>query len=272
MRIYITLSEEPVYINPFVREIITAVPEDIIGIGIQTEKGLVAGATWCRKLEYLLTLAIISGPLHLVKKGFLFTAFHLFRKLAFLGVNNPLSICRAAKKANIPVTYCSNINSREFIDFLREQQPDVIINQAQRILSQEFINSARVGCLNRHAALLPTYRGRLAPFWAWFNGEAETGLSIHFIDAELDNGPILVQKKVPILPKDTVDSLLDKIFYDVAPGAMLEALEMIRTDRWQDSLIPNDPTKASYYSSPRIKDALHYRVIRLRRLLFGNQD
>lgn len=271
MRIFITVSEEPVYINPFIRTLIEALPHEIVGIGIQKGKGLVTGKTPGRKLEYLLTLAVISGPLHLAKRFFLFGTFLLCEKLSFTGLANPLSISRAACRLGIPVTYCDDVNSREFMDFLRQQNVDVIINQAQRILSKEFIEIPRIGCLNRHAALLPKYRGRLAPFWAYLRGEKETGLSIHFIDEQLDNGPILVQKRVSITSRDTVDSLLDRIFLQVAPGAMLEALELIRTGRYLEYLIDNDATQATYYSSPRLKDALEYRRVLFRRLFLGTK-
>jgi len=269
MRIFITVSDEPVYINPFISKLIQAIPEEIVGIGIQKGQGIVTGNNWARKMEYLLTLAVISSPLHLARRFYLLCSFSLFEKLSLLGLKNPLSISQTARKFGIPVTYCDNVNSDTFLGFLRQQNIDVIINQAQRILTKEFIDVPRVGCLNRHGALLPKYRGRLAPFWAYLNGEEETGVSIHFIDEQLDNGPILVQKKIPITESDSVDTLLDKIFFEIAPAAMLEALDLIRTGEYLHCQMENDAGKASYFTSPRLKDALRYRRIRLRRLLFG---
>ena len=271
MRIFITVSEEPFYINPFIKKIIRSLPHEIVGLGIQQGKTVVAGKTLGRKLEYLLTLGVMSDPLNLVKRVFLFGSFLMFEKLSLVGFSNPLSISRTAEQYNIPITYCDNVNSAEFLSFLKEQKPDVIINQAQRILSKAFIDIPRLGCLNRHAALLPKYRGRLAPFWAYMNGEQATGLSIHFIDEQLDNGPILVQKTVSIKRWDTVDSLLDRIFLEIAPAAMLEALELIRSGKYPVCLLENDSSQATYFSSPRLKDALAYRLVMLRRLLCGTK-
>lgn len=269
MRIFITVTDEPVYITPFITTLIHLIPQEIVGIGIQQGKTAVAGKTFSKKLEYLFAIAVISDPWNLIRRSCLYGCFLIFEKLSFLGINNPISVGTAANQYNIPVTYCKNVNSQEFIQFLKEQNPDVIINQAQRILNTDFISVPKVGCLNRHAALLPKYRGRLAPFWAYLNGEKETGLSIHFIDEQLDNGPILVQKIVPIKRWDTVDTLLDRIFFKVAPDAMLEALELIRSGQYVDYLKENDSSQATYFSSPGIKDALRYRLLMVRRFLLG---
>ncbi|NLO90193.1 MAG: hypothetical protein GX088_07735 [Clostridia bacterium] len=269
MRIYITVSEEPVYINPFVKKLISSLPHEIIGVGIQRGKTVVAGKGLLENFEYLLTLAVISDPFNLIKRFLIYASFIFFEKIKFLSIMNPLSVSATAHKYNIPVTYCSDVNADYFIRFLKKQKPDVIINQAQRILSKDFIEVPKIGCLNRHASLLPKYRGRLAPFWAYLNGEEETGLSIHFIDEQLDNGPILVQKRVPIDRFDTVDKLLDRIFLEVAPEAMLEALELIRSGKYLSCLMDNDSSKATYFSSPKLKDALRYRLVMLRRFILG---
>jgi methionyl-tRNA formyltransferase len=269
LRIFITVSEEPVYINPFIKKLIHSLHHEIVGIGIQQGKSAVAGKTLGRKIKYLFSLSIISEPWNLLKRAVIFGCFLFFERIAFTGIQNPLSVGTAARYYNIPVIQCKNINSRDCIEFLKAQDLDVIINQAQIILSKDFIEVPRIGCLNRHAALLPKYRGRLAPFWAYVNGEKESGLSIHFIDEKLDNGPILVQEPVPIKRLDTVDTLLDRIFLEIAPEAMLKALELIRSGEYEDHLIDNDDSKASCFSSPGVKDALRYRRVVLRRWIIG---
>ena len=121
---------------------------------------------------------------------------------------------------------------------------DVIINQAQIILSKDFIEVPRVGCLNRHAALLPS-TGKAGTLWAYLNGEKESGLSIHFIDEKL----ITVQslsKRVPTR-MGYCRYTVDRIFLKVAPDAMLEALELIRSDCYEDYLTDNDASKASAF-------------------------
>lgn len=269
MRIFITVSEEPIYINPFIKRIINDLSDEIVGIGIERGKSIVVGKGVMNKFKYLLTLGVISDPWNLIKRSLISGSFILAEKTKALGWKNPYSIATVAERYNIPVTYCEDVNSGEFINFLRKNNIDVIINQTQSILVKEFIEVPKIGCINRHAALLPKYRGRLAPFWAYLNGEIETGLSIHFIDEQLDNGPIIVQKRLPIGRFDTVDSLLNKIFLNIAPDAMLEALSLIRSGEYLACLMENDPSQSSYYSAPKFIDALKYRLVMLRRIFLG---
>ena len=249
LRIFITVSEEPVYINPFIKRLIHSLHHEIVGIGIQKGRSAVAGKTLGRKFKYLFSLAIISDPWNLLKRAVIFGCFLFFERIAFTGIQNPFSVRTAARQYDIPVIPCENINSSDFIRYLEDKDLDVIINQAQVILSKDFIRVPRVGCLNRHAALLPKYRGRLAPFWAYVNGEKESGLSIHFIDEKLDNGPILVQNRFPLSGWILWIHCWTG-FSQIAPEAMLKALELIRQESMEDHLIDNDDSKASCFSSP----------------------
>ena len=135
-------------------------------------------------------------------------------------------------------------------------------------MTEEFLSIPEIGCLNRHCALLPKYRGLLAPFWTYLNGEKESGVSIHFIDKEIDNGPILVQKRVNIERFDTFDSVLEKDF-GLAPDAMLEAIDLIRRGDYSEHLIPNDKSIATYFSKPTLSDAIRYRRVMLSRWFRG---
>jgi folate-dependent phosphoribosylglycinamide formyltransferase PurN len=267
MRIYITVTEEPLYINAFIKKIIQAIPSEIIGVAI-VKGSLLSLKKGKSKIEYLLTIILISSPIQLIKEVYSVLAFRLFEKLKMFGIQNCLSLAKIAGHYKIPVIYVDNLHSSEFIGYLKQQSPDVIINQAQVILKKDFISIPTIGCLNRHGALLPKYRGRLAPFWAYVNGEKETGVSIHFVDEQLDNGDILIQRRIPIKRFDSLYTLLNRIFF-VAPSAMLDALDKIRSNEFQSSLIKNDHIYATYYSSPRLIDALKYRQVMLRRFIFG---
>jgi len=267
MRIFITVTEEPVFINPFLKKVIQARHSEICGIAI-VSGSILNPKKGKSRIKYLLTIALITDPIQFIKKAAIVITFNLFQLIKRTGITNPLSIAKVACEFNILVTHIANPNSAEFIEFLRQNEPDVIINQAQAILKSDFISVPKIGCLNRHGALLPKYRGRLAPFWAYVNNEKETGVSIHFIDEKIDNGPILVQKKVKIGRFDTLDTLLEKVF-SITPQAMLEALELIESGQYKDRLITNDSKYACYYSSPGISDGFKYRSIMLRRMWHG---
>lgn len=267
MNIVITVTEEPLYINPFIRRVIEAIPSDIKRIYI-VKGTVVRGKKVSEKIAYLVTLGIISGPLHLLKRAITAGGFKLLNAVPHLKHRNPLSIATAAERSGIPVTYVEDIRSEAFLSHLMQEKPTIIINQAQAILTEEFLSIPEIGCLNRHCALLPKYRGLLAPFWTYLNGEKESGVSIHFIDREIDNGPILVQKRVGIKRFDTFDSVLEKDF-ELAPDAMLEAIELIRRGDYTEHLIPNDKSQATYFSKPALSDALRYRRVMLSRWFHG---
>jgi len=262
MNIIITLTEEPLYLNPFIKKVVEAIPSEIKHIYI-LKGGVVKGRRFSEKLTYLLTIAIISSPYHLFKRIIITGGFKFFKILEFTQSKNPFSIVRTLKQLGIPYSYVDDLHSEKFLLDLRAKEPTIIINQAQTILEREFLSIPEIGCLNRHCALLPKYRGRLAPFWAYTMGESESGVSIHFIDEEIDNGPILVQKRVPIERNDSFDSVLEKDFA-LAPGAMIEAINLIRSGEYTEKLIPNEKNHASYFSSPTIKDAIRYREVMLR--------
>jgi folate-dependent phosphoribosylglycinamide formyltransferase PurN len=261
--VVITVTEEPLLINPFIRDVIRSIHADIKKIYIV--KGSVMGKKkFGDKIQYIITICLISGLFSLVKRSFIVLSFGFLNHMLSDPSQNPFSVAYTAKKHHIPVTFVNDINSASFLAELKNDKPTIIINQAQAILKEQFLIIPQVGSLNRHCGLLPKYRGRLAPFWALLKGEKESGVSIHFIDKEIDNGPILVQKKVPITRSDTFDSLLAKDFA-IAPEAMVEAVGLIKSGEYNNRLIPNEKKFSSYYSSPNIRDALLYRKKLLKR-------
>jgi methionyl-tRNA formyltransferase len=99
-------------------------------------------------------------------------------------------------------------NNEEFRGRLNEIQPDAIIVVGYgRIIPSWMIELPRFGNLNLHASLLPKYRGAAPIQWAIAHGEPVTGVTTMKIDAGLDTGDILLQKKVAIEPQDTAETL-----------------------------------------------------------------
>jgi methionyl-tRNA formyltransferase len=261
--VVITVTEEPLLINPFIRDVIRSIHADIKKVYIV--KGSVMGKKkFGDKIQYIITICLISGLFTLVKRSFIVLSYGFLKHMVSDASQNPFSVAYTAKKYRIPVTFVNDISSASFLTELKNDNPTIIINQAQAILKEQFLIIPQVGSLNRHCGLLPKYRGRLAPFWALLKGEEESGVSIHFIDKEIDNGPILVQKKVPITRSDTFDTLLAKDFA-IAPEAMVEAVGLIKSGEYNKRLIPNEKQFSSYYSSPTIRDALSYRKKLLKR-------
>src|SRR5262249_46619914 len=85
----------------------------------------------------------------------------------------------------------------------------------------------RLGTIQYHPSLLPRHRGISGMHWAIRGGETKTGLTIFWVDAGIDTGPILLQRDVDIGPDDTVGSLyFDKLFED-GVDALIDAVRMV---------------------------------------------
>lgn len=90
--------------------------------------------------------------------------------------------------------------------------PDVMVVAAYGlILPESVLAIPRKGCLNIHASLLPRWRGAAPVQRAILAGDAETGVAIMAMDAGLDTGPVLLERRVAILPVDTSASLTDRL-------------------------------------------------------------
>ncbi|MGZ4290995.1 MAG: methionyl-tRNA formyltransferase [Gaiellaceae bacterium] len=79
------------------------------------------------------------------------------------------------------------------------------------LVTQEAIDTPRLGIVNGHPTLLPRGRGPHPFAWAIRNGETEVGLTYHFMDASFDTGNVLAQKAVPLEPEETEETLIPKL-------------------------------------------------------------
>lgn len=115
----------------------------------------------------------------------------------------PSPVKLLALKLNLPVLQPARARDEQFIAELRGLKPDLIVVVAYgHILPQAILDLPRFGCLNVHTSLLPKYRGAAPIQWAIAHGETETGVSIMKMDAGLDTGPIVSQRRTPILTAD----------------------------------------------------------------------
>jgi methionyl-tRNA formyltransferase len=96
-----------------------------------------------------------------------------------------------------------------------------------RILPAEFLAAPKRGCINVHFSLLPLYRGAAPVNWAMINGEEKTGVTTMFIEAELDSGPVLLQRETQIGETETAPELMSRL---TEMGAELLGETLIRLD------------------------------------------
>ena len=108
----------------------------------------------------------------------------------------------------------------------------------------EFCAIPKHGMIQFHPSLLPLHRGASSIPWAIIRGRAETGLSIFRPTPGLDEGPVILQKRVKIDPDDTAGSLyFDKIF-PLGVAALVEAADLVVSGRATEST--QDESRATY--------------------------
>jgi phosphoribosylglycinamide formyltransferase 1 len=80
-----------------------------------------------------------------------------------------------------------------------------------RVLGEDFVNHWQGRLINIHPSLLPAYKGLDTHARALADGATEHGCSVHFVTPGLDEGPVILQAKVPVLPTDTPESLAARV-------------------------------------------------------------
>src|SRR6202030_4199273 len=101
---------------------------------------------------------------------------------------------------------------RQIVSVLREQQVDLVcLAGYMRLLSPYFIQCFPQRILNIHPSLLPSFPGLESQRQALEYGVKFAGCTVHFVDENLDAGPILVQAIVPVLDEDTDESLSARV-------------------------------------------------------------
>lgn len=122
------------------------------------------------------------------------------------------SVAATAAAAGIPVITPADPNTPEVLAAVRAARPDFLFSFYYRhMLKAPLLEAAPRGAFNLHGSLLPRYRGRVPVNWAIIHGETETGATLHVMNVKPDNGPIVDQMAVPILPDDTAREVFDKI-------------------------------------------------------------
>jgi phosphoribosylglycinamide formyltransferase-1 len=102
--------------------------------------------------------------------------------------------------------------SEKLRDVVLEHRPDLVVSAGfMRILSPVFVDAFPESLINLHPALLPAFRGAHAVRDAIEAGVKVTGSTIHFVDHQVDHGPIILQAAVPVEEGDTEESLHERI-------------------------------------------------------------
>jgi phosphoribosylglycinamide formyltransferase-1 len=124
-------------------------------------------------------------------------------------------------------------HDRAIVEVLRREGVEwVCLAGYMRLLSQEFIDAYPNRILNIHPALLPAFPGLHGQRDALEWGVKVSGCTVHLVDVELDHGPIVVQRTVPVMDDDDVDALSGRIL-EQEHRAYPQALRLLLSEAWR---------------------------------------
>ncbi len=162
----------------------------------------------------------------------------------------PVKACAMAH--GIPVFQPVKVKEKEAVETLRGYNADIFVVAAfGQLLSEEILSMPEYGCVNIHASLLPKYRGAGPIQWAIINGEEKTGVTIMQMDKGLDTGDMLLKEEVVIDPKETGDSLHDKLA-SVGAGLIVEALAKLE----RGELVPEKQNEEDTCYAKRLQKSM----------------
>ncbi|HEY0640607.1 MAG TPA: methionyl-tRNA formyltransferase [Pseudonocardiaceae bacterium] len=164
------------------------------------------------------------------------------------------SVADLAAEHGVPVLLRNRPDDLELLAALRAAEPDLIVaNNWRTWIPPEVFTLPRLGTLNVHDSLLPAYAGFSPLIWALINGEPEVGVTAHLMDAGLDAGDIVLQRAIPVGPRDTTTELFHRTVDLIGP-IVVEALEQLEAGT--AVLTPQDPSKASFFHKRADRDSL----------------
>lgn len=170
---------------------------------------------------------------------------------------------RGKKMASPPIkVYCDQQNlhciqpkrvkNNEFVEALRSQNADLFVVAAfGRLLSQKILDLVPL-TLNVHASILPRWRGASPIAQSILHGDSETGVSMMKIVQELDAGPVMLQKKIPIDSMDDTEQLTQKLS-QVGGQALIESLQLL--NHGKADFVEQDSKKATFAPMLNVEDA-----------------
>ena len=240
MKIYVLTQEDAFYI-PVIVDHLLAQRNDIIGVGIVP--GELRPGNVQRYWRIMGPRDFILQSLNLV----------LHKALAIIGRVVPLSrsysVAGAARRAKVACEVVPKVNDPAFIQRMRVLGVDLIVSIAcPQKLKRDILRTPALGCINLHGSLLPSYQGLLPSFWVLAHGEKETGVTVHYMDEDIDHGDIILQERVPIEPSDTVHSLVHRSKVGVGRHVLARAIGLI--ERGEVVRQPMDLSRASSFSYP----------------------
>ncbi|WP_458189227.1 methionyl-tRNA formyltransferase [Haladaptatus sp. NG-WS-4] len=253
LRILIVTVDEYYYIPTFLRDIVAA--DDVNVVNITT----VSPALGTESLvEFVPKLLQRFGLIGFFQHSVFYGSYFILDKInRILGSGRSYSPETLAKRNEIAYRHERDVNRTEYVEYAESMDPDVIVSvAATQKFHSDLLDVPNRCVLNVHSSLLPHYRGVSPSFWSLLNDEEKTGVSVHYMDENIDTGDVILQEELEIHPDDTLHTLNSRVAQH-GSTVLHESLRQISEGVVDPT--PTDPSKGSYYSMPTREDVREFR-------------
>jgi len=166
----------------------------------------------------------------------------------------PDALRSAAQEKGLKVHQFKSLRDPEAARAIQESDADIgIMAFVLQFAPQEFVKIPKHGTIQYHPSLLPRYRGPSSINWPIIKGDTETGLTIFRPSDGLDEGAVVLQKKTPISPDDTLGTVYFDRLFPMGVLAMLEAADLVLAGKNTETA--QDESRASYEGWCRTAEA-----------------
>jgi len=177
--------------------------------------------------------------------------------------NNEAFALQRAKKHNIPAHFVdpkgknNKEHEKEISEILEKHKVGLVVGAGyMQILSPSFVKKWYGKLINIHPALLPSFKGTNGQGDALKYGVKISGCTTHFMDEEMDHGPIILQAAVKVLPDDDRDKLAARILeveHQILPRTVqLFAQDRLKIGGRKVKILPGDSWKTKYKTLPDV--------------------
>lgn len=143
----------------------------------------------------------------------------------------PTAVKKAALELEIgTILQPDSVKDPGFIDTMADLNCDVMVVVAFKILPPAVFTQAKLGAFNLHGSLLPKYRGAAPINRAIMQGDTETGVTTFFLQAKVDTGNMILQKKMTVGPNETAGEVHDRMMF-LGAEAVVETVQRIEAGR-----------------------------------------
>ena len=157
----------------------------------------------------------------------------------------PDALTAKARELKLPLSQPASFKTDAAFEEFRALEADLaVLAFVTLIVPERVLYAPRYQSICFHPSLLPRHRGASSINWTLIAGDTETGVSWFWPDKGLDTGPLLLQKKIPVEPNDTVGSIYFSRLFPLGIDSMIEAIDLIKNGN--PPRIAQDESRATY--------------------------